>query len=342
MNSSLAMLASRFPSATRAQLVEAAKRSDAKRTKEVLEVAAIAADVSIDSLTTLGLEPEANPELWRSFQLAYPNVDPASLVGRSAESLQGFVNGVKGKYFEVLVERFLNEDRAFGDIVLGPGQRAVLARLVNQPGWDIQILNPDGTVDELLQLKATKALSYVKKALENGFRVGTTEEVGEAAAKILETAPERNAALKDVLGTPVSNEELTSETASQIAERAESPLEDALDQLAEFGIDAVPVFSAVVILVTEGHAVLVGRSTMRNALTSGAKRLGKATVFSALGAGLTAVDAGIISVPTTLAARIAWGRWANFVARGAALEPLNQELALVRLSVYERATATAS
>ena len=49
----------------------------------------------------------------------------------------------------------------------------------SQPGWDIQILNADGTVDQVLQAKATESVSYVKEALEKypDIEIVTTEEV---------------------------------------------------------------------------------------------------------------------------------------------------------------------
>lgn len=312
MTTRLRALAAAYPAASREDLVRVAREVDKRRSSEVIDVAAVAADVAIDDITSLGLEPEANPELWHAFKLAYPNVDPSSLIGRSAESMKGFVNGVKGKYFEVLVERRLNEERTFGELVLGPGQRAALATSPTQKGWDLQIVEEDGAVAEYIQLKATARLSYIKQALENGFPVATTSEIDDASEAIL--------------GTPLASEDLGTETASQLGEAAESPIQDALDQMAEFGIDAVPVFAPVVIIFTEGRAVLAGRSTVQASLKKGARRMGTASAFSALGAGLSALDAGVISVPATLAARIGWGRYANYMARGAYLAPLNIRL----------------
>lgn len=312
MTGNLPEIAAAYHPASRDHLVRLAREIDERQSAEVIDVAAVAADVAIDDITSLGLEPDANPELWRAFNMAYPNVDPSSLVGRSAESMRGFVNGVKGKYFEVLVERRLNEDRVFGEIVLSPGQRAVLATSPTQKGWDLQVIEEDGSVAEYIQLKATARLSYIKQALENGFSVATTAEI--------------DATSDEIIGTPLTSQELGDETGSQLGEAAETPMENALDHLAEFGIDAVPVFAPVVIVFTEGRAMLVGRSTVKAALEEGARRMGTASAFSALGAGLSALDAGVISVPATVAARIGWSRYANFVVRGAYLAPLNVRL----------------
>ena len=60
---------------------------------------------------------------------------------------------------------------------------------------------------------------------------------------------------------------------------------------------------AVVIAVTEGRAIFLGRASMEEALHRGAKRLQESAIFTTLGATLTALDAGVISLPTTVAAR---------------------------------------
>lgn len=72
--------------------------------------------------------------------------------------------------------------------------------------------------------------------------------------------------------------------------------------------------------------MLVGRSTVKEALKEGARRMGTASAFSALGAALSALDAGVISLPATVAARIGWSRYSNFMVRGAYLAPLNVRL----------------
>ncbi len=60
-----------------------------RQESEVLELAAIAADVSLDSLVDLELNPEANPLLEEALRRQYPNVDPESLAGASPENWKG-------------------------------------------------------------------------------------------------------------------------------------------------------------------------------------------------------------------------------------------------------------
>ena len=71
--------------------------------REVLELGALAADVSADDVFNLGLD-ESNPQLVEAFGMQYPNVPIESLRGASEQRLTGLAQGVKGKYFEVLAK----------------------------------------------------------------------------------------------------------------------------------------------------------------------------------------------------------------------------------------------
>ena len=164
----LQRLAEYYPARDRSSLADLARHYENKSQREILEIAAIAADVSANSILNLGLEPESDPRFMESFQLQYPNVNLDSLVGASEERLAGLANGIKGKYFEVLVRDRLNNGESLGELRLGPGQVARLADSPTQEGWDLEIVNvEDGSLVEQLQLKATTSMSYVKTALDN-------------------------------------------------------------------------------------------------------------------------------------------------------------------------------
>ena len=74
------------------------------------------------------------------------------------EQIQGFLSGVKGKLFEIQYLDHLNE-------TIEPGYVATLADSVTQKGWDIKIQGPDSEVVDLIQLKATDSIAYIKSAL---------------------------------------------------------------------------------------------------------------------------------------------------------------------------------
>ena len=312
---SLQQLAEYYPARDRSSLADLARHYENKSQREILEIAAIAADVSANSILNLGLEPESDPRFMESFQLQYPNVNLDSLVGASEERLAGLANGIKGKYFEVLVRDRLNNGDSLGELRLGPGQIARLAESPTQEGWDLEIVNvEDGSLVEQLQLKATTSMSYVKTALEKypDIRVAVPSEM--------------DGVKDEILRTDISGNNLTEAVNRQLGEQSEDALNNMLDQGAEWAFDAVPIVSGILIALTEGRLVLIGRSSLDESLQRGARRLGKSAAFSTLGATLVALDAGILSVPTTTAARVAWGRLTNRIASGEYLQMKTSEI----------------
>jgi len=312
----LQSLATSYPTGKPADLIQLAGRYAKRREQEILDILSTALDVSTDSMLNLGLEPESDPLVLRAFNLQYPRVDPSSLVGASTEQLEGYTRGVKGKYFEVLVEKRLNDGEQLGELTLAPGQLARLADSPIQRGWDLQIINPDGSIDEVVQLKASQNLSYIKQAIERfpDIRVATPVEIDGAAEELLQTN--------------ISLQELTDTTTEQLTELGEDAVTDALQKTAEWIFDAVPIFPAVLIAVTEGRAVVLGRSSLDDALRRSASRVQTAAVFSTLGATLAALDAGVITVPTTIASRIAWGQMINRIKMGEFIQSKTEALRL--------------
>ena len=312
---SVQQLAEYYPARDRSSLADLASHYERRSQQEILEIAAIAADVSADSILNLGLEPESNPLIVEAFRLQYPNVDQDGLVGSSEERLSGLANGIKGKYFELLVRDRLNNGESLGELRLMPGQVVRLADSPTQEGWDLKIVNDeDGSLVEQLQLKATTSMSYVKGALDENpdIRVAVPSEV--------------DGVKDEILRTDISDNDLAEAVNRQLGEQSEDTLNDMLDQGAEWAFDAVPIVSGILIALTEGRLVLIGRSSLDESLQRGARRLGKSAAFSTLGATLVALDAGILSVPTTTAARVAWGRLTNRIASGEYLQMKTSEI----------------
>ena len=304
----LRLLAESYPPVERDTLFELAQRYRNQDEREALEVATLAADISIDESVDLRLEPELNPQFWEAFSLQYPNIDVEGLAGAPDERLQDLVNGAKGKYFEVLVRDQLNAGDRVAGIQLEPGQTAVLAESPTQPGWDLRIENDDGSVDEFLQLKASDSMSYIKKALEDypGIRVIVPSEV--------------DADIDDILSADLSNEDLDSITQEQLTERFEGGIEDYGDQVAEGVFDSIPYFSMVLTGVIEARNVLTGRSTLRESLRRGARRTGKAAVYDSVGTVLGPAGAAVPVI------RFAEGRLNRRATFADNLEPRTSEL----------------
>ena len=295
-NDQIRALAASYPSQNKKALFDLAQAYRTRHEREVLAVAAIAADVALDDVLDLGRGPDADPLLKDAFNRQYPNVDLESLAGASEERLDGLANGVKGKYFDMLVCDRLNAGERLGELRLDPGQTAHLAESTTQPGWDLRIENEDGSPDELLQLKATESMGYVKEALVKypDIHVVVPSEVDAGADY--------------VLGTDISNEQLDGIIEAQIGYLGDGSGEGLLDVAAETAFDSIPFVSMIFTGVIEGGRYLTGRSTLRQAFRRGARRMGKAGVYNALGIALGSTGVGI---PVVMAMRVAEGRLAG-------------------------------
>ena len=312
--SELSALADPYLQQDRAAVRAQAERYRRRNEREILELAAIASDIGLDDITTFGLELEANPQLQEAFKSQYPNVELDSLVGRSSEELEGFVNGVKWKYFEVLVKDRLNNERVLGELQLEPGQKARLAESSTQQGWDLKIVDQHGETVEQIQAKATASMSPVRKALEENpeFRVAVPDNLDSTSS--------------DVLGTDVSWDELNRTTEKHIEEFSEGQIENGVEAAAEFGVDMVPLGSMLFVGVIEGRRYLMGQATLRESMRRGGRRLHRPTAYSGIGTALAATGLGSAAIPLVMGLRVAESRVSAQVRLGDNLASRTSEL----------------
>ena len=233
------------------------------------------------------------PQMQEAFHLAYPNVELTSLAQSTPEEAAGFLSGWKGKYFEVLVRDRLNAGEWVGDIHLNPNQVAAIAESATQPGWDLQIFNPDGTIADLLQLKATNSLGYIQEALKRypDIDVLTTTDVFDHGDLIS----------GHVINSGISNEDLT--------EAIHAPMESLFDtDIGEFLEDILPGLPFLIIAISEGRKVMVGKKSLALALSNAFERVAKTSLSMGVGALVYALDGGILSLPATFLTRIGFDR----------------------------------
>ena len=250
-----------------------------RRERGVLDLAAMAVEVGVDDIWSLGLEPESHPQVLEAFRHAYPTQSVDALRRASEGQLQRWAKGIKGTLFEILVRDGLNAGESIGDIKLPPGAEAMLAEDLRQPGWDLKIVDKAGRVLDRLQLKATGGLGYVKDALEKypDIRIIVPGDIDAAAA------------LDDrLVAAGITNAHLDEVVDGQLHRLREGALARLLRPSAKFVFDALPVASMVVIGLSEGRQVLMGRSTVEQALARGMVRLGRSAAYSVIGAGLAA------------------------------------------------------
>lgn len=260
-----------------------------EREQTILDAAA--SGVALASILSSGSIDfdQVTPQMEEAFHLAYPNVDLYSLADRSPEELAGFINGWKGKLFEVDVRDHLNAGDWVGDLHLIDGQTAELAASATQPGWDLAIHNADGTIADHLQLKATESLSYVKDAIDRypDTHIIATSGVGD---------------ISDHLDGMVSISDISND---QIADMVSAPLSDGLgDSLLDTLLPGLPL---ALIGLTEGYGVLKGKRTTERAVKRAVSRTGKGILAGLIGWGLSALVGDFTGVVGGFAARMLMG-----------------------------------
>ena len=316
MGESLTALAEEYPPQSRDALLALAEKFRIRNEKEVLEIAALAADIGLDDMVNLGLEPDDNPQLVEALN-TYPPIKEDLLA--TGELSQGQINNIKGKYFETLVRDRLNDGEALGELQLEPGQTAKLATSASQKGWDLEIIDENGDAVELLQLKATESMSYVKGALENhpDYRIVVPSEMDSAS--------------HEIIGTDVSHADLKAEAAAdnvleQVEEQTEGALENVVDLSTEFALDVVPIGTLGILVTIGGYRFLTGQATLREATSGAAKSLRRAAIWSSIGSGLAATGLGMGAAPVTAGLRVAVTRISAHATLGDGLARRVQEL----------------
>ena len=332
--SELIDIAGDYPAATQDALLELAERYRRRNEREILELAAIAADIAIDDIINLGsqpdtnileLEPDTNPQLLEALR-RYTDKDPDSLVGQSAEYLEGFKNGVKGIYFEVLVRDRLNAGETLGELKLALGQYARLGP-PSEEGWDLEIIDRQGDLVDHLQLKATTYMSKVNEALRKyeHFRVVVPEEIDSTSYDIISTGiPHED--IEQPTTAQVEEWSGGKITGAQVEEWSEGAIADSLDDAAELVVDIIPVTSALVIVVIEGRRWLTGRATLKEATRSGGGRLALSTAYGGIGTALSAAGLGAAAIPVVMGIRLARSRLSGRINLQSNLETRTAEL----------------
>lgn len=265
------------------------------KNKEQTLIDAAATTVAVNALYLSDVidYDQITPKMEEAFNLAYPNIGLETIIDRDPSEVLGFLNGWKGKYFEVLVRDELNAGNWIGDVHLDPGQFADIAESVTQPGWDLQIFNDNGSIADAIQLKATNSLSYVQEALERypDINVLTTSEVFDHS----------NIITDHIVNSGLSNEDLTN--------TIHAPMESLFDSdLGEFIEDILPGLPFVIIALTEGRKVMVGKKSFEVAFVNGLERAAKTGLSIGVGALVYALDGGILSLPASFLTRVGFDR----------------------------------
>jgi hypothetical protein len=265
-----------------------------KRQQVLLEAAAAAGAVHALFFADRIDTSQITPQMEEAFRLAFPNLEIESLIDYSPDQLRGVVSAWKGKYFEVLIRDKLNQGEWVGDLHLEPGQVAVLADSPSQAGWDLQILNPEGSVVQELQAKATDSLRYVKEALERypDIQVITTDDLLQSGGELVDS----------LFPSGISDSAIT----KQIISPMESLFDTNWENLCE---NILPFLPFIVITTTEGTAVLLGKKSAEQALSCAMERVLKSSISIGVGSIVALLDGGVLSLPSSVLTRILIDRY---------------------------------
>lgn len=231
------------------------------RSTRVLDLAATAAALSLNEIET------ADPLVLQAIQDTNPHFDPSQLSSLSDAQLMGILASAKGKYFEYLLADSLNNGEQVGDLLLPPGYQAVVADNLSQPGWDLQILAPDGQISQYLQAKATDSASYVVEALERypDTQILATSEVAS------HLGPDQM-----VLDTGISDADLEQLTTAGLGASGDGFMDHFWDQFN-------PLLPLLLIAATQGYQVIMAKQSVAEAAEVAATRVARGVTAMAVG-----------------------------------------------------------
>jgi hypothetical protein len=265
---------------------------------------------------SLGIQPESSdamdPLALKALHDTNPNFDPGNVGSYSDQEWMGIVNSAKGKYFEYLVVDELNAGGTVGDLTLPDGYSAHLATSMTQPGWDMRIVDGHGDTAELLQLKATESVGYIRDTLERypDIAILTTREGAS--------------------GLGPNDMVIDSKMSEADLERAINSTAVGIDPgyLDQFWDAFNPLIPLLIIAATQGYQVAVNKQTVSSAIEVAKARAARGMVASAAGA-LVQVLSGswIASALGAVTAGMFFDRAQNIDELVEALKPRNRLLA---------------
>ena len=238
---------------------------------------------------------DLDPLLQQAVRETNPGLGESRWFSMDADERMGAINAAKGKYFEYLVVNRLNAGEQVGDVILAPGQQAMVAESMNQPGWDVQIVSGDGSVVQYLQMKATDSGAYIREALERypDFQIVSTSEV---AAEL-----DGNAM---VLDAGIGNDELKRQVGDAVDLADDTVTERFVDYFS-------PLWPLMAIAAMEGYKVSIGQASIDAFIAQMAVRGKRLLVIKLAGAAVFALGGGLLAIPAGLAGGLWYDRFRN-------------------------------
>ncbi len=176
-------------------------------------------------------------------------------------------------------------------MALATGQTAMVAESMNQPGWDVRILQPDGSVDQYLQLKATESAGYIQETLQRypDIQALANEEVAGAYGEHV------------VLNSAMSEEDLRAEVAGAIETADHSVVSQFLDYFS-------PLMPLMAMVSIEGYRLGIGEASLAEFNASLDLRIRRLVAIKVAGATVYALGGGWLAIPAAFAGGIWYDR----------------------------------
>ena len=259
---------------------------------------------------------DVDPLLLTAIHDTNPTLNETNLFALDGEALQGAVNTAKGKYFEYLVVDRLNQGQQVGPLLLEPGQQAVLAESMTQPGWDLRIVDENGAAVEYLQLKATDSVAYIRSALERypDIQILATGEVAHSGL---------------VLDSGISDQTLRAHVGAGVDAADMSLTESFLDHFN-------PLLPLAAMALYEGYRLSVGTQSMDAFKMALARRSQRMVSTQLIGAAVYALGGGYLAIPAAFAGGLIFDRTVNQAALVTAFQSHRSRLLSLRLLQQER------
>jgi hypothetical protein len=276
----------------------------------------IAAAVSTSYLSIDEDPSHVDPLLLKAIYDTNPGLTESHLFSLSDAARQGAVNTAKGKYFEYLVADKLEHGQQVGPLMLQPGQHAVLAETMNQPGWDLQITDSHGHVIDYLQLKATDSVGYIHTALERypDIHILATSEVAHSGL---------------VLDSGISEHVLQQHVEAGVSAADTSLTESFLDYFN-------PLLPLAVMASYEGYKLVIGEQSMDSFKLALARRGQRMVATKLIGATVYALGGGYLAIPAAIAGGLVFDRTINQTEMMSAYSEHKSKLLALRLMQQER------
>ena len=273
-----------------------------------------------ESLLDITVAADVDPLLLKAIHDTNPTLTETNLFALEGDALQGAVNTAKGKYFEYLVVERLNQGQQVGPLLLEPGQQAVLAESMTQPGWDLRIVDEHGAAVEYLQLKATDSVAYIRSALERypDIQILATGEVADGGL---------------VLDSGITDRELRAHVELGVDAVDVSLTENFLDHFH-------PLLPLAAMAMYEGYRLWVGQQSVGGFKLALARRSQRMVVTQAIGAAVYAMDGGLLSFPAAVAGGLVFDRTINQAALATSYQSHQGRLLALRLLQQERQLST--